>query len=119
MPQFPILRTGAVAQYPLQSGPSYSTRIARFVDGNEQRAPEFAQPLRRWVVQLTLLDESELSAIESFFRLHWGSNETFSFTDPGNSQTYPECSIEGDDLEWHQYGYNDARTRIIIRENGV
>src|SRR5215831_14197241 len=99
MAQFPALRTGAVAQYPLQSGRVYATGVVRFVDGNEQRSRMFARPLRRWVVRLELLDESELAAVESFFLIQHGSNGTFSFTDPADGTVYARCSLEDDELQ--------------------
>ncbi len=73
---FPTLKTGAVAQYGSDKTARFATTVYRFMDGSEQR---FAQmrALRRWVIRLSLLDESELSAIGELF-----GEETFSFTDP-------------------------------------
>ena len=60
MPSFPLLKTGAVTQYPAQKSFAYSNYVARFLDGAEQRYRECGGPLSRWLIRLDLVDEAEL-----------------------------------------------------------
>src|SRR5438876_394103 len=94
MADFPALKTGAVAQYPSDRARRFSTSVNTFVDGGEQRYPQFHQALRRWAIQLTLLDEAELSRLETFFI----ANRSFTFTDPWDGTVYPSCSFEHDEF---------------------
>ena len=61
------MKTGAIAQYPSGRERDFSTQIFRFLDGSEQRFPGYGAPLRKWTIQLSLLDESELVNLEQFF----------------------------------------------------
>lgn len=117
MANFPVLRTGAVAQYPLDTTVRYATDAVRFVDGKEQRSRVFSQPLRRWTIALDLLDETELAAVESFFIAQAGSSGVFSFTDPGTGTAYANCSFENDELQWDLLGPGNGRVRVVVREN--
>ena len=114
---FPILKSGAVAQYPAKRTLTASTWIGRFVDGSEQRFRNEATVLRRWVVRLTLLSEAEVAAIREFVDDANGRFGSFSFTDPWDGVVYADCSLESDDhaVEW--VGENNAHTRLVIREN--
>jgi len=60
MASFPPLKTGAIAQYPADRTPQFSTQAYRFLDGSEQRFPGFAGVLQQWTIKLDLLDEGEL-----------------------------------------------------------
>jgi hypothetical protein len=114
---FPVLKTGAVAQYPAQRSVSKSTWIGRFVDGSEQRFSNQAGPLHRWTVNLSLLTEAEAIAIREFIDNVSGRFESFSFTDPWDGAGYASCSLDTDTsaIEW--LGENNARTTLVIREN--
>jgi hypothetical protein len=114
---FPVLKTGAVAQYPSQRASIYSTEVLRFVDGLEQRARSFGTSLRRWVIQLDLVDEGELAAIDEFFSAQDGSGGEFSFTDPWDGKVYANCSLENDELKVSLEGPSRGRTRLVVREN--
>ena len=63
MNEFPQLKTGAVAQYPAQRITQFSTQVMQFLDGSEQRYREFSGPLRRWVIDLTSLDDEEMDPL--------------------------------------------------------
>src|SRR5690349_2720490 len=93
MAAFPTLKTGAVAQYPAERQLWFSTQVVEFVDGREQRFRDYAQPLRRWVIRLALLDASELQAVLEFARDTTISS--FSFKDPWDGTLYPDCALEG------------------------
>ncbi len=66
MATFPVLKTGAVAQYPLGFGVRYSTHAVRFLDGSQQKYALIGTGLRRWTISLDLLDEQELGAVIAF-----------------------------------------------------
>ncbi|MFN0106533.1 MAG: DUF2460 domain-containing protein [Bryobacteraceae bacterium] len=117
MNEFPKLKTGAVAQYPAQRTTRYSTRVMRFMDGSEQRYREFSGPLRRWVIELTTLDEEEMDALEAFFLAEQGGYGTFSFVDPWDDLEYADCSLENPDAFFDFTGFHDGRTTLVVRQN--
>ena len=117
MSDFPLLKTGAVMQYPARRALSFSTRVLRFVDGSEQRFRQFAAPLRRWVIRLELLDEEELGALEQFFRDRQGAYGEFSFTDPWDGVEYPSCSFDQDEAGWELAGRERGAATLVVREN--
>ena len=94
MPTFPILKTGAAAQYPATRAARYQNQAVRFVDGTEQRYRDGGGALHRWEIALSLLDEAELTAVEAFFREVGGASAVFSFVDPWDAVEYPNCSLE-------------------------
>ena len=114
---FPTLKSGAVAQYPAQRTVARPTWIGRFVDGSEQRYPEAATALHRWVVRLSLLTEAELVEIREFVDNVSGRFEAFPFTDPWDGTVYPNCSVDSDTnaIEWT--GENMGRATLVIRQN--
>lgn len=117
MSEFPTLRTGAVAQYPMERQTVYATDVMRFIDGEEQRSRSFAGSLRRWVVRLDLVDEGELAAIETLFEEMQGTLGTFAFTDPWDGTVYPNCSLDAGQLRLRLDGPGSGRAAITIREN--
>ena len=117
MVTFPALNTGAVAQYPAERHVRFSTRVLQFVDGQEQRFREFNRGLRRWVVRLDLLDDSELAAVRDFVETS-GIVETFVFTDPWDGSTHRNCVIENREFAGELAGEGRNRTEIVIREDG-
>ena len=117
MGQFPSLKTGAVTQYPVAQGTTYSTSIVRFLDGSEQRYRLQAAPLHRWTVQLSLLDEGELHELREFFRKQQGQFASFEFKDPWDGIVYPNCSLESDVMSDVLQDVFDGRTRLTVKEN--
>lgn len=93
MATFPLLSTGAVAQYPLSRGTSYDVDIVKFVDGSQQRCLVRGRGLRRWLVSLAQLGETELSALENFFDSVQGNAALFTFTDPVSGNAIPNCRV--------------------------
>jgi len=116
MANFPALKTGAVAQYPSDRSQNFSTQVFRFVDGSEQRFPAYAASLRRWVIRLDLLDESELTALQDFFVSEGGRAGMFSFTDPFDSTVYASCSFDADELDLTFGGPQAGQATVTIRE---
>jgi hypothetical protein len=93
---FPTLKTGAVMQYPGKRTFQFSTDIIRFLDGTEQRFRDYPSVLHMWTIQLDLLDEGELAALDQFFLSNQGRFGSFSFTDPWDGAVYPNCSLKAD-----------------------
>ncbi len=116
MAEFPTLKTGAVAQYPLQRTSTYSTEVVQFLDGSEQRFPNFRAPLRRWSIRLDQLDETEAAELTQFFEDH-PANVAFAFTDPFDGTTYPNCSIDQNEFALTLNAEAQAGLEIVIREN--
>src|SRR5665213_2328045 len=97
MATFPVLKTGAVAKYPLGRGVRFSTQAVRFMDGSQQRFRLYGTGLRRWTLNLALLDEQELGAVIAFVEQQ--GSATFAFTDPVTGAVAPTCVIAGQQLE--------------------
>lgn len=117
MATFPVLKTGAVAQYPAERTARFATVIQAFVDGSEQRFRQMGSRLRRWVIRLEQLDDAELFELEQFFVELGGPSGSFSFTDPWDGAVHPDCSLEGDEIELGFESQGRGRTVLVVREN--
>lgn len=117
MSDFPTLRTGAVVQYPAQKEVRFATEVLRFVDGFEQRYRKYQTPLRRWMIRLDLLDQSELQLLREFFRVHAGAADSFMFTDPWDGTQHADCSIEGGEMAQQLMDETRGKTLLTVREN--
>ena len=117
MASFPVLKTGAVAQYGSDRTRQFSTRVFRFVDGSEQRFPGYGSALLQWTIRLDLLDEAELDNLEQFFGDEGGRAGNFSFTDPWDGTVYPSCSFASDDLTLQFETATRGKTEIVVKEN--
>ena len=117
MSTFPVLKTGAVLQYPAERRAQFSTQRVQFLDGSEQRFSDYAAPLHRWVIRLDALDEIEMHQLREFFRTQRGASGSFSFTDPWDGTVYANCLVENDALT--QTFTLEARggAQIVVREN--
>ena len=114
---FPLLQTGAVAQYPLERRVRSATQIVRFLDGSEQKYRGLAGPLHAWRVQLDLLSDVERAAVDAFFVTQQGAAQTFSFTDPWDGAVYPNCRVGGDDLRSMELNELRSKLTVEILEN--
>ncbi|HOK48044.1 MAG TPA: DUF2460 domain-containing protein [Bryobacteraceae bacterium] len=117
MNAFPRLKTGAVAQYPAGRALSYATEVLKFVDGTDQRYRKRGAPVRRWLIRLDLLDETELARLEEFFAAAQGRLGSFSFEDPWTGNVHTDCSLENDEFEVELLGETRGRTVLVVREN--
>jgi len=117
MSSFPILKTGAVAQYPATREVRAEATVLRFLDGTEQRYRVAGQPGHRWIIHLDLLDEEEIAGIEKLFEEAQGRCGSFSFTDPWDSRTYEDCSFDQEEIEGRRSGESRCGTVVVIREN--
>ena len=117
MVTFPILKTGAVAQYPAGKSMQYRNQVVRFLDGSEQRYRDSAGPLHQWIIRLSELDDSEMAAVEGFFEGNQGRLGSFAFTDPWDGTVHPNCSLETDTLQTTASGEMDGATVLTVVEN--
>src|SRR5947209_1275632 len=99
MANFPQLKTGGVAQYPLRRSIRQVVDSVAFLDGSEQRCA-ITRPLRAWVVRLELLDEQEISTLKTFVDQQQGACGRFQFTDPVDAVIYPNCSFSADSCDF-------------------
>jgi len=117
MATFPILKTGAVMQYPATATIRYANQLLRFVDGSEQRYREYSTPVHQWVIRLDLLDEQEMKGLETFFIEQEGEFGSFAFTDPKDNTTYPDCSLMIDEFVFTLNGERRGQTSVVVKEN--
>ena len=117
MSAFPVLKTGAVMQYPAGRKVDHQTRVLVFLDGSEQRFRESAGPARRWIIRLDYLDETEMAAVEGFMIAQQGRLGSFSFTDPWDGAVFADCSLESDvhALEFREVFRGSVS--LVVKEN--
>jgi hypothetical protein len=116
MATFPLLSTGAVAQYPLSRGTSYDVDIVRFLDGSEQRCLVRGRKLRRWLISLAQLNETELADIEQFFDEAQGNAQLFTFIDPLTNEGVPNCRISNPSLATQYTSSGNGSASLWIEE---
>jgi hypothetical protein len=111
----PVLKTGAVYQYPLVSEIHCSTTAVRFVDGKEQRF-ETRGRKRAWILRFSQLEENELAELEAFVRSASLLQEPILFEDPTTGATHAQCYLDADTivLECDEDGRGSAT--LAIRE---
>jgi hypothetical protein len=115
MATFPtLLKTGAVAQYPLNRAVSLSTQAVQFLDGSQQTYQLSGVGLRSWILSLDLLDEAEVSAVIAFAE-QIGTG-TFSFTNPVTGETAAKCVIAGEQLKTSLVGELHGKATVGIEE---
>jgi hypothetical protein len=114
MATFPLLKTGAVAQYPLDRGVRFSTQAVRFMDGSQQRFRLFGTALRRWTLKLDQLDEQELASVIAFVEQQ--GSAVFAFTDPVTGDTVTTCAISGEQFDAIMTSEMSGQTTVVIQE---
>jgi hypothetical protein len=119
MATFPLLSSGAVAQYPLPLTYQSATQVIPFIDGLDQRFCRQAGALRAWNVKLSLLSETETQQVEGFFQTLDGQYSTFDFPDPYSGFTVPNCRLGAADLITTYTDVDIASTSFwVIETNG-
>jgi phage-related protein len=113
---FPLLSSGAVTQYPLESSVGQSVGVIRFLDGSDQRFLRTGRQLRRWRIQLDLLSDGEAAALELFFSAQKGIYTAFTFTDPASSTQVPNCRLATSEMITAYLGANTNSTSFWIME---
>ncbi len=116
MSTFPLLSTGAVAQYPLARSSSYAVEAIKFLDGSQQRCLTRGKTLRRWLIALQQLSEIELSQLEQFFDAMQGSFGTFTFSDPFTGQAVPNCRINNPAVVTEYLASGNGKAALLIEE---
>ena len=116
MAQFPKLKTGAVAQYPITREARLRNDSLRFVDGSYQRYRDAGAVRRRWTIQLELLDEGEVAAMEEFFAAMQGMYTPFTFTDPWDGHEYENCRLASDGAEFVATGEMRGSTTLTVTQ---
>lgn len=111
---FPVLKTAAVAQYPLGHGLRFSTLAVPFLDGSRQNFRLYGGGLRRWTVRLDLLDEQELGELIGFAEAQGGA--PFAYVDPLTGTTAARCVISGDKFAAAMTGELDGQAQLVIEE---
>lgn len=114
MATFPVLKTGAVAQYPLSRGVRFSTQAVRFMDGSQQKFRLIGVGLRKWTLKLDELDEQELGAIIAFVEQQ--GSATFTFNDPTTGVAVANCMISGEQFDATMNLEMNGQTTMVIEE---
>lgn len=82
MPIFPQLRSGAVAQLPLQRSETYRTLRNVLSDGTDVQMSDAGFAIAGWVLKFVDLTAVEAQALQSLFQSVQGRLSTFTFVDP-------------------------------------
>lgn len=114
MASFPLLKTGAAAQYPLDYGLRYLTQSVRFLDGSQQKFPLYGTGMRRWTLKLDLLGEDELASVIAFVEQQ--GSAPFAFSDPATGAMVANCVISGEQLDVTLKDEMKGQTTIVIEE---
>jgi hypothetical protein len=117
MARFPLLKTGAVAQYPLEERIAFRNEVLWFVDGTRQAYRGTGEPLKRWIIRLDLLEPSEARTLQEFYMEHKGGFGFFSFIDPLDQQEYPNCSFDQPECAWDFVSETRTAGALIVRQN--
>ena len=119
MATFPLLNSGSVTQYPATAVLNCPGEAIYFLDGTDQRYSLMGRPLRRWLIDLHLLNESELAGFDSFFQFVSGEGLLFNFPDPFSGITVPNCRLAAPGLvsEYQATGLG-ATSFWVIETNG-
>lgn len=115
MLEFPRLKTGVSAQYPLQRETVVRIRRFTFLDGKQQRFPA-KKFHRRWVLWLSELGEEEAAAIESLAFRHRETGEPFRFEDPITGRVHYPCYLEERAQEQTALGPGRRKSALVIVE---
>ncbi len=119
MASFPLLSSGAISQYPTESFVGQSVAVIRFLDGSDQRFILAGRRLRRWRIDLTLLSDEEVFALESFFDAQKGQFSPFTFTDPASNTLVPNCRLADSEMTTEYLAGNAHSTSLwVIETNG-
>lgn len=115
MADFPLLRSGARAQYPLTRVTRFDTHVVRFVDGGEQRFRTHPGAERVWEVRLSDLDSDEARSFRSFVDQNAGQQGEFFFIDPESGAAVPECHLADDALQMTQTDDEKHATQLRVK----
>ena len=110
------MKTGAVAQYPAARVERHSTEVRKFLDCGEQRYRDFAAARRRWVVDLAMLDETEMATLARFFDEQQGRLGVFEFEDPWTGTVVTPCRFGEDQFVTIEGSESRCAVRVTVEE---
>lgn len=116
MATFPILSSGAIAQYPTPLKTGQAAQVIRFLDGSDQRYLAQGKMLRSWEIQLDLLNEAEIQRVEEFFTEQQGDYSPFTFPDPFTGSNVPNCRLGTAGLVTDYLGVDASSTSFWVIE---
>lgn len=116
MASLPLLVSGQTVQYPFKRSIKQDVDTVTFLDGSEQRSAA-SRLLHEWTIQFGMIDEEELSALETFVVEQQGETGQFAFTDPADGTQYSNCSLAIEVLSETYQAPGRVATLLIIREN--
>ncbi len=114
---FPALNTAAIAQYPFERAARWAVEANTFLDFSRQAYRDTAGVLQSWTIALELLDASEIAVLKAFFERQQGSAGTFTFVDPVDGSTHPNCSFAADVFSQQQVEETNNKTKITVYEH--
>jgi len=115
--EFPKLKTGVVAQHPSVRALEYRTSVFRFIDSSEQLYRERSTQRRRWVIDFSLLDDTETATLFAFFEDVQRGSGLFDFEDPWTGSLVVNCRFEDDALTAVTRGEFSNATSVAIVES--
>lgn len=116
MAQFPKLKTGAIAQYPVTREQRYSTDVRKFLDCSEQRYRDYGSAKKRWVIALEQLDETEAARLARFFEEQQGRLGTFDFEDPWTGTIVTPCRFGEDRFPTLEHCETRCSVNVTVEE---
>ncbi len=116
MPIFPLLSSGAVAQYSLPLITGQAVQMIFFLDGTDQRYLIQGRIFRQWQIQLTLLNDIEIAQLQTFFDEQQGDYAIFDFPDPISGQTIPNCRLLIPEMTCSYEGLGASSTTLYVTE---
>lgn len=119
MANFPQLSSGAVTQYPAPLAAGQGVLVVRFLDGSDQRCLLQGRTLRQWLINLTLLNETEVQQVETFFSAQEGNLTTFSFPDPFTGTLVPNCRMGSPVLQTNYVATDVAGSAFWVIETNA
>lgn len=116
MANFPLLSSGAVAQYPTGFMIGQAAQVIRFLDGSDQRYLTQGRTYRQWQIRLDLLNDIEIAQLEAFFTAQEGDFSTFVFPDPISGDDVPNCRLAAPGLVSAYVGVDISSASLIVME---
>jgi hypothetical protein len=124
---YPTLSVGLTAQRPYTQARRFYTMIAdqpsgpryafEYYDAGFANFPTGA--LSAWQIQYGALGDNDMATIENFFRGCCGRYGSFTFIDPDDSVSYPNCRFDQDQLTIQMAQYNLSQVSLrVIQTNG-
>jgi len=93
---FPSLRTGKVAQYPMERKTRLLADVQQFLNAAEQAYVDTTTARKAWRLSFTKLSDNEVATLKAFFESNQGRKGVFTFVDPWDAASYTTCSFAED-----------------------